>query len=440
MKKIVGVLPLALFLLLGVGGAFAQTSDFETIETFKKRDTSLLDSLKAVQDPAQLSKLGQEVNRLESEYTPHRKLLAEGLYPKTFDAAIAELRDQAKKSAERIALAEESRRDKVQIEAHVKTIGDLSKQNEQISKQNVEYRASVEKLTLKVSDLGAQIQKLTEENTGLLAQIKALQLENKKDKESIARLNQLSDKLNTNVRDRDALVLKMMDGMFQDYSKVELTDAQRKDMFVNAQGNDYVGTIVATIDGNVKYADTGLLTAKDVQLVREEQKKLAAKWDQIKPFVARLYQDEDAKVRDLATVDTRVADWKKSLDQATWKSIHQVFSGQNMDIGPFSNAAEFHTRLVAYLDAQAQNPSRERLKAFKQKVWDSPMKDQWLPVIPLEELTALQRSDIDQRIAVWDKNVAAIFRRWALIGVVLAALLVTVAVLLRGKKKPALPA
>jgi myosin heavy subunit len=434
MKKIAGLLSLALLLALQVAGAFAQTSDFEVIETFKQRDAALLESIKAAQDPAQLANLGQEVGRLESEYAAHRKLLADGLYPSTFDAAIAELRTQAQRSADRIALAEESRKDKAQIEAHSKTIGEISKQNE-------EYRTSVEQLTLQVSDLSAQIQKITEENTGLVAKIGELQRQAKQDKESIAKLKALTEKLNANIRDRDALVLKMMDGMFNEYSKAELTDAQRKDMFLNAQGNDYVGTIVATIDGNVKYADAGLLTAKDVQLVREEQQKVAGKWDQIKPYVAKLYQDESAKVRDIATVDTRVADWKKSLDQATWKSIRQVFTAQNVDIGPFSNAGEFHTRLVAYVDAQAQNPSREQHQAFKQKVWDSPMKDQWLPVIPMEELTAAQRVDIDQRIAAWDKNVAAILRRWVLIGLALAALAATVAVLMRSKKQPpAMPA
>lgn len=432
MKKISGLLSLAL-LLLQVGAVFAQTSDYEIIDTFKKRDASLLESLKAVQDPAQCASLGEEIGRLESDYAPHRKLLAEGLYPKTFDAAIAELRDQAGRSTQRIALAEQSRKDRARIEADAKTIGE-------ITQQNVEYRTSVEQLTLKVSDLSAQIQKLTEENTGLLEKVRVLQAENKKDKESIARLKALTDKLNANVRDRDALVLKMMDGLFNEYSKAGLTDAQRKDLFVTAQGNDYVGTIIATIDGNVKYADTGLLTARDVQLVREEQKKVAVKWDEIKPFVSKLYQDDAAKVRDIATVDTRVADWKKSLGQATWKSVHQVFVGQNVDIGPFATADEFHARLVAYLDDQAARPSRERLRAFRQKVWDSPMKDQWLPVISLEELTAPQRSDIEQRLAVWDKNVAATFQRWLLIALAGAALVAVAAVLLLRKKQPATPA
>jgi hypothetical protein len=135
-------------------------------------------------------------------------------------------------------------------------------------------------------------------------------------------------------------------------------------------------------------------------------------------------------------VDTRVAEWKTSLDKTTWKSIHQVFAGQNVDIGPFDNAAEFHTRLVAYLDKQAQNPSRQQYQTFKQKVWESPMKDQWLPIIPTEELTAAQRSDIEQRIALWGKNVAAIMQRWALIALAAAALVVAATLLLRRKKQP----
>jgi regulator of replication initiation timing len=433
MKTIAGLLSLALLLLPQVGSAFAQTSDYEIIDTFKKRSGSLHESLKTVENPAQLANLAQEVGRLESEYAPHRKLLADGLYPQTFDAVVAALRDETSRSTRRIALAEESQRDKARIEADTRTIGEISRQNE-------EYRVSVDQLTLKVSDMSARIEALTEENTGLLGKIKTLQLENRKDKESIAKLTALTDKLNANIRDRDALVLKMMDGLFKEYSKAELTDAQRKDLFVNAQGNDYVGAIVGTIDGNVKYADAGLLSAQDVQLVREQQRKLAVKWNEIKPLVAKLYQDEQARVRDIATVDTRVADWKKSLDQATWKSIHQVFAGKNMDIGPFSNAGEFHTRLVTYLDEQARSPSRDRYRAFRENVWDSPMKDQWLPVIPTEELTAAQRSDIDQRIAVWSENVSAIVRRWVLIALAGAALLVTAGVLLRRKKQPALPA
>ena len=77
---------------------------------------------------------------------------------------------------------------------------------------------------------------------------------------------------------------------------------------------------------------------------------------------------------------------------------------------------------------------------FRQKVWDSPIKDQWLPVIPLDELTAKQRADIDDRIALWDKKISAALWRWVAIGVFAAALLALVAVMIRKKKKPELPA
>jgi hypothetical protein len=68
------------------------------------------------------------------------------------------------------------------------------------------------------------------------------------------------------------------------------------------------------------------------------------------------------------------------------------------------------------------------------------MKDQWLPIISPEELTPVQRGDIEQRIAVWDKNVAAIFRRWLLIALAGAALVVATVVVLRRRKQPAVPA
>jgi uncharacterized coiled-coil protein SlyX len=427
----------ALLLLLQVGGAFAQTSDYEIIQTFKQRNQTILGALKAAQDLRQCAALDGEINRLQSEYAPHKALLAEGLYPETFDTTIATLRDQSRRATERVRLAEESKQDKGKIaDLTVKTAED-AKTIEKISRENVEYQASIAKLTQEVKDLGQRIEQLTRENTGLLEQVRSLQAQGKKDKETIAKLQALTEKLNANIRDRDALVIKMMDSLFAEYAKGELTDAQKKDLFVSVQGNDYVGTIVSTLDQNVKYSESALFSAQDLKAIREEQRKLSTKWEEIKPYVAKIYPDEQSRVRDLATVDGRVADWQKSIDATTWKSIRQVFVGQNMDIGPFGSAGEFHTRLLAFVDEQIRNPSRAQHQAFRQKVWDSPIKDQWLPLIPADELTAQQRTEIDARIAGWDEAIAAQLRRWVLIGVLGAVVLGAVAVLLRRKKKPA---
>jgi predicted nucleic acid-binding Zn-ribbon protein len=435
MKKITGVLT-ALLLLLQVGGAFAQTSDYETIQTFKQRNQTILGALKAAQDLQQCAALDNEITRLESEYAPHRALLAEGLHPETFDSTIATLRDQARRATERVRLAEESKQDKATITTMTVKAAEDAKTIEKISRENVEYQASIAKLSQEVKDLSARIEQLTTENTALLEQVKALQAQGKKDRATIAKLQELTEKLNQNIRDRDALVIKMMDSLFAEYAKGELTDAQKKDLFVSVQGNDYVGTIVTTLDQNVKYSESALFTAQDLKAVQEEQRKLSAKWEEIKPYVAKIYPDEQSRVRDIATVDGRVADWKKSVDATTWKSIRQVFVGQNMDIGPFGNAAEFHTRLLAFVDGQIANPSRAQHQAFRQKVWDSPIKDQWLPLIPADELTAQQRTEIDQKIAAWDEAIAAQLRRWVLIGVLGAVVLAAVVLLLR-KKKPA---
>ena len=95
-----------------------------------------------------------------------------------------------------------------------------------------------------------------------------------------------------------------------------------------------------------------------------------------------------SRALELARVDGRLSDWKRRIDDTTWKSIHQVFADQKVDIGMFYTAEEFHTRLLAYLDEQVKKPSRGAYQTFKTKVWDSPIKDQWLPVISTDELTA----------------------------------------------------
>lgn len=438
MKKLAGLFT-GLLLLLQVGGAFAQTSDFEIIDSFKKKSQALLTSIKAAQDPARCVALGQEIGRMEAAFAPNAPLLAEGLYPETFASSIAMLRDQLQQATRRVTLVEEAKKDRATIQDFSRRVEADTKTIAEINQQNAEYRASLDKLTVVVNELSAQIQKLTDENTGLLEKVSGLQRESKKDKASIAQLKQLTEKLNANIKDRDALVLKMMDSVFGDYAKADLTDEQKQQLFVNVQGSDYVGKIVATVDGNVKYSDKALFSAEDAKLIREEQQKLSAKWEELKPFVSKLYPDEATRVRDIATVDTRVADWKKSIDDTTWKSIHQVFVAQKLNIGPFANAGEFHAQVLAYIDGQLRNPSRATYRTFRDKVWNTPIKDKWLPTIPTEELTAAQRGEIEARIAQWDKAISSIVRKWVLIGVLGAALLVVIVVLLTRKKKTTTP-
>jgi hypothetical protein len=232
----------------------------------------------------------------------------------------------------------------------------------------------------------------------------------------------------------------MMDSLFDEYSKADLTDAQKKNILAIAQKNDYVSKIVTTIDGNINYVGTALLTPQDVNVIRDQQKRLALKWDGIKPFVSKLYPDDQSRTRDITMVDGRLADLKSGTGEATWRSIQQVFTTNGIALAPFRNAGEFSTLVLAYVDAQLKNPSREKYQVFKHKVWDSPIKDQWLPVIPIEELTAKQRADLEDRIALWDKKISAALWRWVLIGVFAAAMLALVVVMVGRKKKPTLPA
>ncbi len=437
MKKIAASLAALLFLLLQVGWAFAQASDFEIIESFKKSHLSLLEAIKTVQDPGHCILLEEQIGRLEGESAPHSKLLAEGLYPSTFEAAIATLRDQLKKSTERVLLAEERKKDKVTIEEKTRDIEVKDKTIKVITAQNDEYRASLEKMSRELQDLSARIQQLSTENTGLLAKIKALQSESRKDKESIDKLKQLTDKLNANIRDRDDLIVKMMDSLFDEYSKTGLTDAPKKNLLAVAQESDYVSKIVTTVDGNIAFVETALLSPQDVKTIRDQQRRLTGKWEEIKPFVGKLYPNEQTRTRDISMVDGRLADLKRRTDEATWRSIHQVFAGNGIAVDPFRTAAEFTTNLMGYIDGQLKNPSRETFQVFKRKVWDSPVKDQWLPVIPTDELTEKQRSDIEARIALWEKKAAALLWRWVLIGLFGVVVLATAAVLILRKKKTA---
>ena len=126
MRKLSGLLAVLMLLLHG-GGAFAQSSDYEIIESYKSRHQALLESIKTAQDPGQPATLESEIGRLEADYAQHQKLLGDGLYPETFAGSIGTLRDQLKKTTERLAMVEESKRDKAKIETETKTIAVISR-------------------------------------------------------------------------------------------------------------------------------------------------------------------------------------------------------------------------------------------------------------------------------------------------------------------------
>ncbi len=439
MKKLAGLLAI-LTLLLQSAGAFAQSSDYEIIQAYKSRHQSLLEAIKTAPDPGRRDALESQIGGLEAEYARHRQLLGEGLYPETFGNSIGALRDQLQKTTERLALVEESRKDKATIETiSLKAEAD-GKTIVAITLQNEEYRLSLEKLTREVAELSAQIQRLSEENAGLVEQIQGLRLQGRKDKESIARLQELTEKLNANIRNRDDLIVRMMGSLFDEYSKSDLTDAQRNDLFVQARDGDYVAKIIETIDGNLQAVERTIMVPRDVGLIKYEEEKVSAKWQAIRPFIGKLYPDEQLAIRDLSRVDGRLSDWRKRIDETTWKSLRQVFAEQHVEIGSFTNADEFHARLLAYIDEQTASPSRARFRAFKTKVWDSPIKDQWLPVIPTDELTVEQRGDIERRIALWEKKISMLFWRGVLIGVFAAIVAAVVLVLILKRKRPRPPA
>jgi hypothetical protein len=438
-KRLAGGLALFALLLAHAGAAFAQTSDFETIDSFKKQRQALLESVKTVRELAQCSLLDDEIVRLEGKYGLHRQLLDEGLYPESFATVFAELREQLKKSTERLTLAEENRKAQAKIEEETRRNEAAEKKIEVVTRQREEYRSSTEKLTVEVQDLSARVALLSSENAGLLGKIQALQLTGRKDRTTIATLQALTERLNANIRDRDELIVKLMDSLFDEYAKAGLTDVQKKTLLPVVQGNDYVSKIVATLDGNISYVGSALLTAQDVTQLTALQRNLAAKWGEIKPYVSKLYPDEQTRARDLTTVDGRLAELKRGLDEATWRSVHEAFAARAVAVEPFHDGSGMHAALLAYLDEQLKRPSREKFRAFK-RVWDSPIKDQWLPVIPLQDLSPQQRGEIEARIALWDKKITTVFWLWVAAGAVVAVAAAAALFAIRRKNKLKLPA
>ena len=108
---------------------------------------------------------------MEAAFAPNAALLAEGLYPETFGSSIAMLREQLAQATKRVTLVEEAKKDRATIQDFSRRVEADTKTIAEISQQNAEYRASLEKLTLEVNALSAQIQKLTDQTISEIDQV-----------------------------------------------------------------------------------------------------------------------------------------------------------------------------------------------------------------------------------------------------------------------------
>ncbi|MDD8018200.1 MAG: hypothetical protein PHP42_07490 [Bacteroidota bacterium] len=400
MKKVL-MIALSVF-LFSVAGA-QERSDSDTKRDFEKGFKSLMKDLRSVDSKEKLEQLSKSADDFENQFKGSRDLLNNAIYPDGYDGTIEKLHEQLK-----------------------------------AAKDLAESQIRIAQLEEQVKALSGQVETLTNENASLLAQLKGL-------KSELDSLRKVVALLHENIAKRDAAVFALVDSLFVQYDKQQLSTGDMKRLS-SLEKNNVLTNIKRSIKDNLDFLSSTALSGLDFPKLLDEQRKFESSWKGVGKKLADAYLSSKDRTRELNQVDGMIASWHSQVDTAFWKSLNGIFVDEKVNVAPFTNGEEFYNNVVRFVDDETNNTANkdeaQRLatyEAFAYRVWGSKIKPIWVPVMKrYGMLTDAQVTDIDTKTQLWYSKVKPSNTLMYVLG---AALIIAVLVgLYLGMKKRPTPA
>ncbi len=206
------------FLLLIISSAnlFAQ-SDLEIVNGFKAKQKDIEERIKGADSLSQLNAVAAMIDQLKSEYAPHKELLNRSLYPDNFDKVIQNL-----------------------------NLAFITRNNDFVQ---------IDVLSTELAGLKQQVEFLNQRNNELLAEVEDLKAAQKKDKSSIARLENLVADLKSSLLKRDRLVLSMVDSLLPPLipDKANLSPEEVKKLKSEEEKNNVIDNVKKAINNHIEF-------------------------------------------------------------------------------------------------------------------------------------------------------------------------------------------
>ena len=288
----------AIFLLgLACTAAAQPKSDYEIVKSFQAKYKAIREAIreaKTVQDCAEVS---ADIAELEQQYAADTTLLNKSLYPNDYDTEIGNAQVDLSLAQSRLGL----------IESQVAQIAGLETQ---------------------VRMLSGKVDSLTRENDRLMASLDVMSKALVTNTKTIDSLKKIIGRLREGLRARDAAIFAMVDSMFLQYGKnvQGLPDQEKRMLLGKMERHDIVTEIHQAAEQNLKFLETTQLTGKDLIQMLKEQHRFSSYWKGLGPKLAGLYVNRRERVREVAAIDTVVAQWGRKADSSLWAGLYKEFT------------------------------------------------------------------------------------------------------------------
>ncbi|MFC2133623.1 hypothetical protein ACFLTH_03310 [Bacteroidota bacterium] len=397
MKKLFSVKCIVLFLFVFSISNLTAQSDYQITQDFKNGITQLSDSIKSAVDYSECLKIDSMISVFKVNFSEHKDLLAQSLYPDTYESALEKLETQ-------------------------------------LTTRKNDY-AKISDLQLEVENLKFEISDLNRMNTSFLREIRIL--ENKKimDQNSLDSLSTLVNNLRSSIRKRDDLVLTIIDSLVTEFVNTPstLNEAESQQFIKKIDSENIFFNVRRTIEDNIQFLEVTSLTFDDLHEVKKHQMEFSQLWRQIGSKMAEVYLKRNEKAIEIGQIDGLFREWDRKINYKVWTTIDRLFQSQDIRLLEFENGTQFTDNVTLFIENEIKNTlvkesdeAEELFNRFTYKVWFNDIKPNWIPVlIENEMLTVEQKDSIESKITKWQNIAAPPSFTWLfwLIGIILLAAL-----------------
>lgn len=385
--------------------SFAQAQERTTSEVkrdFEKEYKSLMRDLRTA-DSSKIHELEQKVQSFENEYKSYSDFLNKAVFPDGYDGTIEKLQDQMKESLEL-----------------------------------VDSKARIAQLESQIQELSGQVDMLSKANDSLMAQMKSM-------KSEMAKLRETVKTLQANIAKRDEVVFALVDSLFVQYDKQQLSNKDMKKIS-SLEKNNVVANIKRSINDNMAFLTSMAVSPSDMPNVLMQQRKFENSWKGVGQKLANAYLSSKDRSKEIAEVDGMITTWRQQVDEAFWKALNGVFANEKLNIQTFNNSEEFYNNIIRFIDDEMNNAGNKdedarlaTFEAFAYKTWGSEVKPVWVPVMKQYSLLTDDRiSEIDTKVKLWYAQVKPANTLLYILGAALAIAII-IGLYLGMKKRPAQP-
>ncbi len=401
------------FAVTSQSGTAQVKSDYVTVKSFESKYNVIKELIKQATTVQECASLGADIDDLEKEFAADTVLLNNALYPDKYNNWISELRVELRLSQDKLGI----------IESQVSRITGLEEQ---------------------VRTLSGRIDSIASENSKLIASINVMSSALVKNPKTIDSLKGIVEKLRQGLRDRDAAILAMTDSLFVQYGTdvAGLPEQQKKMLVGKMQRYNVVANIKGSAEQNIQFLESTQLGSKDIISMVYDQRRFNSYWKGLGPKLSSLYVGGKEREKEVASVDSVIAEWGTKADSALWANLDSEFTSKQVSIEPFHNADEFVSSLSDYFDQQGGDSKASdaekagRLNHFLNEVWNPSVGSQVLPALADDGIISKdQQSQLQKKLESWEKSAKPSYTL-LYAAIIIVVVWVVVIILYRRRKKP----